>query len=125
MVPSKPGSEGKKFGLPPSSRIRKRSDFNRLRKNSQKWVSRHWILYYSKNELGFPRLALSISVKYGNAVERNRYRRWLREAFRLHKAQLPAMDLHFIARQKPANCLKKRYIEELNADFEKLLHRLR
>jgi ribonuclease P protein component len=125
LVPSKPKSPGKKYGLPQSHRIRKRADFSRLRKNSQKWVSRHWILFYSKNEWGWPRLALSISTRYGNAVERNRYRRWLREAFRLHKADLPPFDLHFVARQKPANCPKKRYIEELNADFQKLLHRLR
>jgi ribonuclease P protein component len=88
-------------------------------------VFRHWILYFSGNDASIPRLALSISTKYGNAVERNWYRRWLREAFRLNKAKLPSFDLHFIARQKPANCPKKRYTEELNEDFEKLLHRLR
>jgi ribonuclease P protein component len=106
-------------------RITKRSDFNELKKKSQKWVSRHWILYYSRNELGAPRLALSISTRYGNAVERNRYRRWLRNTFRQNQAELGAFDMHFIARQKPANCEKKRYTEELNADFAKLLPRLR
>jgi ribonuclease P protein component len=116
---------GKKFAFPRTLRITKRADFNQLRKVSQKWVSRHWILYYSRNELGVPRLALSISTKYGNAVERNRYRRWLRNTFRQHQADLPAMDMHFIARQKPANCEKKRYIEELNADFAKLVTRFR
>lgn len=40
-------------------------------------------------------------------------------------ADLPAVDLHFIARQKPANLAEKRYIEELHEDFEKLVHRLR
>ncbi len=115
----------KKFGLPPANRIRKRADFAKLRKTSQKWVSRHWILFYSRSEEGIPRLALSISTKYGNAVARNWYRRWLRETFRLHREALPPLDLHFVARQKPANCPKKRYIEELNEDFAKLLHRLR
>ncbi len=126
LVPSKPiRKENKPLGFPPSHRITKREDFAKLRTKSQKWVSRHWILYFAKNEAGRPRLALSASTKIGNAVVRNRYRRWLRESFRLHKAQLPAYDFHFIARQKPAKLLKKRYIEELNEDFEKLLHRLR
>jgi ribonuclease P protein component len=78
-----------------------------------------------KNEVGFPRLALTISSKYGNAVARNWYRRWLREVFRLNKAKLPERDFHFIARQKPVNLSKKSYKEELNEDFEKLLHRFR
>jgi ribonuclease P protein component len=125
LAPNKPKSSGKIFGLSKLHRIRKRADFHKLRKNSQKWVSRHWILFYSKSEWEGPRLALSISTKYGNSVARNWYRRWLREKFRLNKANLPPFDLHFVARQKPANCSKKRYIEELNADFEKLLHRLR
>ena len=120
-----PGSPGKKFAFPRTLRITKRSDFNQLKKVSKKWVSRHWILYYAPNERGAPRLALSISTKYGNAVERNRYRRWLRNTFRQHQAELPPFDLHFIARQKPANSEKKRYIEELNADFAKLVSRLR
>jgi ribonuclease P protein component len=115
----------KAFGLTPSLRIRKREDFAHLRKNAQKWVARHWILYSTTNELGHPRIAFSISTKFGNSVTRNRYRRWVREAFRLHQAQLPARDFHFIARQKPAKLQKKQYIEELHEDFQKLLHRFR
>lgn len=103
----------------------KRGDFARLRKASRKWVARHFILYYAPNEHGVPRLAFSISTRYGNAVARNRFRRQVREAFRIHKGELPSIDLHFIARQKPANLPEKRYIEELHEDFGKLLHRLR
>jgi ribonuclease P protein component len=126
LVPSNPKRAKKKvYGITRSHRITKRGDFARLRKNSRKWVSRHWILYYAANDLGSPRLAFSVSTKYGNAVSRNRYRRQIREAFRLRQVDLPAVDLHFIARQKPANLAEKRYIEELHEDFEKLVHRLR
>ena len=114
-----------KNDFPRSHRITKREDFARLRADSKKWVCRYWILFYAKNQFPHPRLAFSISTRYGNAVARNQLRRFLREAFRLHLAELPSVDLHFVARQKPANLSKKRYIEELHEDFAKILHRLR
>jgi ribonuclease P protein component len=89
-------------------------------------VARHWVLFYSPNELDRPRLAVTISARYGSAVERNRFRRWLREKFRLNQESLRGFDLHFIAKQKQRNVPvdKSRYIEELDEDFARLLHRL-
>lgn len=88
-------------------------------------VFRHWILYFAKRETGEARLAATISAKYGNSVARNAFRRWLRETFRTNRTLLKPYDLHFVARQKPTNIEKKRYKDELNEDFQKLLHRLR
>ena len=123
LHPNKPLKGEKPKGFSRVYRITSRSDFDRIRKNAQKLVFRHWILFYCRNEIGVPRLALSISGKYGNSVARNFMRRWFRETFRLHKNALKPLDFHFIARQRPTKCSKKRYREELNADFQKLLHR--
>lgn len=38
-------------------------------------------LVYRFNHLGFSRLGLAVSRKYGNAVQRNRFKRQLRAAF--------------------------------------------
>jgi ribonuclease P protein component len=82
------------------------------------------VLFFAQNELGHPRLAVTISARYGNAVERNRFRRFMREKFRLNQVLLKNYDLHFIAKQKPVHLPEKRYKEELHEDFQRLLHRL-
>ena len=87
-------------------------------------MARHWVLFYAKNGIDHARLAVTLSGRFGPAVERNRYRRRMREKFRLNQAQLKGWDLHFIAKQKPVHLPEKRYKEELHEDFQRLLHRL-
>ena len=79
------------------------------------------MLYYLRNELSKPRLAVTISARYGNAVHRNRLRRWLREKIRIGQKTLGGVDLHFVAKQKPALLDKKGYKKELDEDFQRLL----
>jgi ribonuclease P protein component len=45
-----------------------------------------------------PRIGITVSSKIANAVERNRVKRWVREAYRAIQADLPAVDLVVIAR---------------------------
>lgn len=53
------------------------------------------VVYAAANGLPHPRVGLSVSRKVGNAVVRNRWKRLLREAFRLNRHALPA-GLDFI-----------------------------
>src|SRR5918992_3211183 len=56
-------------------------------------------VYAVPNELGHPRLGLSVSRKVGTAVRRNRIRRLLRESFRLMQHDLPrGYDLVIVVR---------------------------
>jgi ribonuclease P protein component len=51
------------------------------------------------NDIGVTRLGLSISRKVGNAVARNRWKRLIREAFRLAQHELPT-GLDLVVRPK-------------------------
>jgi ribonuclease P protein component len=108
--------------LRPISRITKKRDFEELRRSAKKIVTRHWILFYRPNELSRARLGVTASRRFGNAVARNRFRRWFKELFRVNKKQLPALDMHFVAKGQAGK--GKIYATEFREDFTRLLQRL-
>ncbi len=55
-------------------------------------------LYGAFNDLNRPRLGITVSRRVGNAVRRNRWKRLLREAFRVMQSDLPGLDLVCVVR---------------------------
>ncbi|KJF86439.1 ribonuclease P [Photobacterium iliopiscarium] len=83
--------------------------------------SPHLTILARSNELDHPRLGLAVPKKQiKTAVDRNRFKRVVRESFRLKQHQLPACDFVVIAK-KSANGLSN---EELFTLLDKLWHRL-
>lgn len=80
-------------------RIKSGADFARAYRRRASVAEGPLVVYGLPNELSHPRLGLSVSRKVGPAVARNRWKRLLREAFRLELAALPTgLDLVVIPR---------------------------
>ena len=85
----------------PLERIRKKKDFLHLYKKGKRYRGKYFILIYLSNELTFSRVAVVASKKLGNAVQRNRTKRWLRTLFRRNKELLSRpFDMIFIPRKE-------------------------
>ena len=75
--------------------------FRRLYGRGKSAVNPCLALYCRRNNLGYSRLGLTVGVKLGKAVVRNRTRRRIREAYRRNEWRfLPGYDLVVVARVK-------------------------
>ena len=80
-------------------RLRRPEDFRRVRSEGQSWAHPLLILWGAPNALDVTRVGISASRRVGNAVQRNRARRLLREAMRpLYASVASGWDIVLIAR---------------------------
>lgn len=69
--------------------MRKRADFQKAYSEGAKEVSPAFALFVRPNGLEHSRLGVTATRKLGKHVTRNRARRLVREAFRMHQADFP------------------------------------
>ncbi len=79
--------------------IKANHEFRRLYHRGKSAANRYLVLYCMKNRRPYNRLGLTVSAKFGGAVQRNRAKRLFREAYRLHESELKqGFDLVLVAR---------------------------
>jgi ribonuclease P protein component len=101
------------YTLPKSRHLRLPSEFASVYDAKVRESRGPLTVYTLPNELGHPRLGMSVSRKVGTAVRRNRIRRLIREAFRLLQHDLPqGYDLVVVVRPHEPLML---------ADYQKML----
>ena len=85
--------------FPPRYRVRHGGEFRRAYERRSTVADGQMVIFGYPNGLPYPRLGISASRRLGGAVARNRWKRLLREAFRLRRSELPeGIDLIVIPR---------------------------
>jgi ribonuclease P protein component len=77
------------FRFPKGRRVLKTAEFDQVFERRRSQSDGMLVLYGRENGLNYARLGLVVSRKAGNAVQRTRWKRCLREAFRLAQHELP------------------------------------
>jgi len=76
-------------------------EFRRLYRSGKSTVDAYIAVYYKKYRKSGNRLGITATKKIGCAVERNRARRLIREAYRLCEDEFPTgLDIVVVARRK-------------------------
>lgn len=77
------------LAFPKQARILQRYEYKSLARNGKSWVGSSLLISYRFGKYTAPRLGLTVTKKYGNAVVRNHFKRILRESFRSLYSRFP------------------------------------
>ena len=110
---------------PGRARLSRSADFDRVFRHGRSHASRELVLYVFPRESDSPpRLGLSVSRKVGGAVQRNRVKRLLREAFALESASLPAgSDAVVVARHEARGLAEREGLDGIRLALAGLIAR--
>ena len=108
-------------------RIRKRRDYLRVQQSGTRVRvkgRRDLLILVAAGSHPQSRYGITVSRKVGNAVTRNRVKRWLREAIRHEHSRLqglPAVDVVFIARSSSAHAGAQKLQQQVRSAFQSMV----
>ena len=99
--------------LRPRERLRCPRVYQRVFEQGEKFVGSLFILYVLPTSKPYSCLGMAVSKRIGNAVVRNRIKRYVRETFRRHKAfLLSPCDLVCVVRREAASAPLALYTQQ-------------
>ena len=104
------GGIKKSFRFPKSKRLRKAAEFARVYAGKVFAADDFLVMQGLDNDGRETRIGISVSKKVGNAVVRNRWKRLIREGFRMQQARFPG-GLDLVVRPRKGACAELASIE--------------
>ncbi|MGN6258824.1 MAG: ribonuclease P protein component [Solirubrobacterales bacterium] len=106
-------------------RLSRSGEFDRVYRDGSSHATRYLVLYTfprKEEDRDDVRLGVSVSRKVGGAVDRNKVKRLLREAFwALHEQLPPRHDFVIVARAEINDLIEKEGLEGLKANLKEAL----
>ena len=108
-------------GFPSSCRLRTSREYTQVWRNGRRLHSANLLVIVCAGSSAEARLGISVSRKVGNAVCRNRIKRWIREHFRCNRATFDKfIDLSIVAKPGIASLDHAGVVQELRRAFAQL-----
>lgn len=100
------------FSFSKKERLKRKREIDAVLESGQKLANQYLVMIYRPNELDVSRLVVIVGRRFGKAHDRNRFKRYVREYFRLHKASWKRrIDMVVLPRKR------------LSEEFEKIRYR--
>jgi len=106
---------------PKAARLRRRREFLQVQQRGRRLYAGEVLVLALDRGGDRARIGITVSSKVANAVARNRVKRWVREAFRAIRSELPPVELVVVARKGAAEMGLAGAMRALAAAKEKLL----
>jgi ribonuclease P protein component len=108
-------------------RLSRSAEFERVYRQGRSHGSRYFVLHAFPRDAAAdePRLGVSVSRRVGGAVDRNRVKRLLREAFRAEAPRLPAgLDVVIVARPDALELVEREGLAGVQAAIAELVDKV-
>lgn len=107
--------------FPKRLRLSGKAEFQRVFADPRRSSDRYFTVLACRNEQPYPRLGLAIAKRQVRlSVSRNRIKRIIRECFRRHQCDLPALDLVVMGRSAVSDTHNARLFQSLERHWRRV-----